>query len=120
VEALQRKERQDEIQFSTEFGGKLVWVPVISLCKIFIPSYAFHALLCGNWPFSFSFSPPNRETFWVNSNITWFLLPKFGFSLDRNQLFSSLVSQNQSMSQIIIDDYHFFLAPHQYWVAKIE
>ncbi len=32
---------------------KLVWVPVISCCKIFIPSYAFDALLvCRNWPFS--------------------------------------------------------------------
>jgi hypothetical protein len=28
---------------------KLVWVPVISYCKIFIPSYAFDALLCRNW-----------------------------------------------------------------------
>jgi hypothetical protein len=37
---------------------KLVWVPVISFCKIFIPSYAFDALLCRNWPFS----PPNRLT----------------------------------------------------------
>jgi hypothetical protein len=40
--------------------GKLVFstVPVISLCKIFIPSYAFDALLRRNWPFS----PPNRLT----------------------------------------------------------
>jgi hypothetical protein len=38
--------------------GKLVWVPVTSFCKIFIPSYAFDALLCRNWPFS----PPNRLT----------------------------------------------------------
>ncbi len=37
---------------------KLVWVPVISFCKIFIPSYAFDALLCRNWPIS----PPNRLT----------------------------------------------------------
>jgi hypothetical protein len=37
---------------------KLVWVPVISFCKIFIPSYAFDALLCRNW----LFSPPNRLT----------------------------------------------------------
>ncbi len=39
---------------------KLVWVPVISFCKIFNPSYAFDALLCRNWPFS----PPNRLTLW--------------------------------------------------------
>ncbi len=31
---------------------KLVWVPVISFCKIFIPSDSFHGLLCRNWPFS--------------------------------------------------------------------
>ncbi len=37
---------------------KLVWVPVISFCKIFIPSYTFDALLRQNW----SFSPPNRLT----------------------------------------------------------
>jgi hypothetical protein len=37
---------------------KLVWVPVILLCKIFIHSYTFDALLCQNW----SFSAPNRET----------------------------------------------------------
>jgi hypothetical protein len=37
---------------------KLVWVPVISFCKIFIPSSAFDALLCQNWPFS----PRNRLT----------------------------------------------------------
>ncbi len=37
---------------------KLVWVPVISFGKIFIPSYAFDALLCRNWPFS----PPDRLT----------------------------------------------------------
>jgi hypothetical protein len=36
----------------------LVWVPVISLCKIFIRSYMFDALLCHNWPFS----PPNHRT----------------------------------------------------------
>jgi hypothetical protein len=30
---------------------KLVWVPVISLCKIFIPSYGFDGLLCRNWQF---------------------------------------------------------------------
>jgi hypothetical protein len=30
VEALRRKERPDETQFTTKIGGKLVWVPVIS------------------------------------------------------------------------------------------
>jgi hypothetical protein len=42
---------------------KLVWVPIISLCKTFIRSYVFDDLLCGNW----LFSPPNRETFMDNS-----------------------------------------------------
>jgi hypothetical protein len=32
---------------------KLVWVPDISFCKIFIPSYTFDALLCQNLPFLF-------------------------------------------------------------------
>jgi hypothetical protein len=31
---------------------KLFWVPAISFCKIFIPSWVFDALLCRNWPFS--------------------------------------------------------------------
>jgi hypothetical protein len=56
VEALRKKERQDETQFHrqnrkdrmklslpSKLVGKLVWVPVISFCKIFIPSYAFDA-----------------------------------------------------------------------------
>jgi hypothetical protein len=41
--------------------GKLVWVPVILLCKIFIPSSRFDALLRRNWPLS----PPTRETLWI-------------------------------------------------------
>ncbi len=36
---------------------KLVWVLIILLSKIFIPSYVFDALLCRNW----SFLPPNHE-----------------------------------------------------------
>ncbi len=28
---------------------KLVWVPIISFCRIFIPIYTFDALLCRNW-----------------------------------------------------------------------
>jgi hypothetical protein len=39
VKALRKKERQDKTQF------KLVWVPVISSCKVFIPSYVFDVLL---------------------------------------------------------------------------
>jgi hypothetical protein len=37
VEALRKKERGDETQFITKIGGKLVWVPVISFCKISFP-----------------------------------------------------------------------------------
>jgi hypothetical protein len=33
MEALRKKERQDETQFTTKIGGKLVWVRVISFCK---------------------------------------------------------------------------------------
>jgi hypothetical protein len=47
VEALRKKEGQEETQFITKIDGKkLVWVLVISFCKIFIPNYAFDALLC--------------------------------------------------------------------------
>jgi hypothetical protein len=37
MEALRKKERGDETQFTTKIGGKLVWVPVISFCKISFP-----------------------------------------------------------------------------------
>ncbi len=47
-----------KLSLSPKLGAKLVWVPFISFCKIFIPSYAFDALLCRNWPFS----PPNSLT----------------------------------------------------------
>jgi hypothetical protein len=40
---------------------KLVWVPVLALCKIFILSYMPDAILWENWPFS----PPNRVTIWI-------------------------------------------------------
>ncbi len=61
LEALQKNERQDETQFSSgkrkdrmklslpeNLVEKLVWVPIISFCKIFnfIPSYVFDALSC--------------------------------------------------------------------------
>ncbi len=53
VEALRQKERQYETPvYHQNWWKKLIWVSVISLCKIFIPSHAFHALLCGNWLFS--------------------------------------------------------------------
>ncbi len=43
VQALRKNETQDGTQFTTKIG-----VPVISYCKIFIPSYVFDALLCQN------------------------------------------------------------------------
>jgi hypothetical protein len=60
LEALSKNERQDETQFKTrpKLVEKLIWVPVISFCKIFIPSYTLDALLSQNWPFL----PPNRIT----------------------------------------------------------
>jgi hypothetical protein len=47
-----------KLSWSPKLVEKLVWVPVILHCRIFIPSYAFDALFCWNWPFS----PYNRET----------------------------------------------------------
>jgi hypothetical protein len=55
-----------KLSLPPKFVEKLVWLPVISFWKIFIPSYAFDALLCQNWPFS----PPNRETSWITLNET--------------------------------------------------
>jgi hypothetical protein len=55
---LRKKEDRMKLNLPPILVGKLVWVPVISFCKSFIPSYAFDALLCRNWPFS----PPNRLT----------------------------------------------------------
>jgi hypothetical protein len=51
VEALKTKERQDENSLSllSNLLEKLVWVVLVILfCKIFIPSYAFDALLFRN------------------------------------------------------------------------
>ncbi len=46
VEALRKKERGDETQFTTKFGGKTSLGPSYFVFKNFIPSYAFDALLC--------------------------------------------------------------------------
>jgi len=58
VVPVKRKDRM-KLSLPPKLVGKLVWVPVISLCKIPIPSHGFDPLLCINWPFS----PLNRETF---------------------------------------------------------
>jgi hypothetical protein len=48
VEALTKNETQDETQFPTKIVGNLVenlvWVPIISSYKFFIPSHAFDPL----------------------------------------------------------------------------
>ncbi len=46
VETLWKKERQDEtLSLSLNLLEKIVWVIVISLCKIFIPSYRFGLIM---------------------------------------------------------------------------
>ncbi len=40
----------------------IVWVPVISFCKIFLSCYVYDALLCRKTGQS---HPPCRETFWI-------------------------------------------------------
>jgi hypothetical protein len=64
VEALRKKRKvRMKLNLPPKLVGKLVWVPVILFCKIFIPSHAFDALLCRNCPFS----PPNRLTLRLTS-----------------------------------------------------
>ncbi len=59
VEALMKKERQHEkLSVPPKLLEKLVWVPVILFCQIFIPSSVFDSLSCRNWPFL----PPNCLT----------------------------------------------------------
>jgi hypothetical protein len=48
VEALRKKERLLRFSLPPKLVEKLVWVPIISFCKIFSPSYTFDALLCPN------------------------------------------------------------------------
>ncbi len=62
VEALRKKERHGETQFSTKIGGKTSLGPSYFLfCKISILSYAFRALIYKNRPIS----PLNRLTLWI-------------------------------------------------------
>jgi hypothetical protein len=52
----QERKRKDtmKLSLSPNLVEKLVWVPVTSFCKIFIPSYAFDVLLLRNYvKFSF-------------------------------------------------------------------
>jgi hypothetical protein len=70
-----------KLSLSSNLLGKLVWVPVILLCKIFMPCYTFKPQLCRNWPFS----PPNSESLWITlmlaSSLVWSVkLGSFGSS----------------------------------------
>jgi hypothetical protein len=51
VEALKKKEKQDETSLPPKLVKKLIWLFVILFCKIFIPSERFDTLLCQNLPF---------------------------------------------------------------------
>ncbi len=63
-----RKDRM-KLNLPPKLVEKLVWVPVLSFCKIFIPSYTFDALLCRNWPIS----PPNHVSIQITLITTQFL-----------------------------------------------
>jgi len=75
---------------------KLVWVPVISFCKIFIPSYVFDALLYRNWPFW----PPNRVTFRTRNFSVFFFFFFFSFFFFFFFLFGALVLVSDSSSSL--------------------
>jgi hypothetical protein len=57
-EVVRKKERGDETQFTTKIGGKTNLGPKYFILQNCIPSYAFDALLCQDWPFSL----PNHLT----------------------------------------------------------
>jgi len=47
VEAFQKKEfDRMKLSLPPKLVENLIWVPFILFCKIYIPSYAFDALLC--------------------------------------------------------------------------
>jgi len=55
-----------KLSLPPKMAKKLVWIPVISFCKIFILSYVFDGMLCRNWPFL----PPSRVTSWITLLLT--------------------------------------------------
>ncbi len=70
VEVLRKKKREDENQFTTM--EKLIWVPVISFCKISFP--LMH--LMTYYAETGLSSPPNRlpdfmDIFIVYANVCW-------------------------------------------------
>jgi hypothetical protein len=46
---FKKKKKQDETQFTTKIGENFSLGPNYFVCKLFIPSYIFDALLCQNW-----------------------------------------------------------------------
>ncbi len=56
--AQEKRKEGMKLSLSSKLVEKLIWVPVILFCKIFIPSYAFGGLLCRNW----LVSPPSHIT----------------------------------------------------------
>jgi hypothetical protein len=62
-----------KLSLPPKLAEKLVWVPVISFCKISFPVYAFDALLCRNWPSSLPNSLTLQITLVPGGNI-WYLL----------------------------------------------
>jgi hypothetical protein len=76
---------------------KLVWIPIIWFCKVFIPSYGFDALICRNWLFS-----PLLPDFTDNSivcNKSEALLVQFFSSLKRNNSHQICASKNRPFMQ---------------------
>jgi hypothetical protein len=48
VEEIRKMKDRMKLSLPPKLVEKLVWVPVISFCRIFILSYTFDALLCRN------------------------------------------------------------------------
>ncbi len=48
VEEMRKMKDRMKLSLPPKLLEKLVWVPVIVFCKIFILSYTFDALLCQN------------------------------------------------------------------------
>jgi hypothetical protein len=81
VEALRKKERQYETQFTTKIGAETSLGPsyFVFFCKIVIPSYTFDGLLCRGW----HSRPLIVWTLWINliPSLLNFLFLSFEFLL---------------------------------------
>ncbi len=104
VQALRKKETQDETQFTTKIGVKSSLGPSYFL---FIPSYAFDGLSCRNWPFSPSKSPHFTDNSRIHCNgwnhkalslthVSWvFCVRKTTFSCSELDLIQELEMSNR-------------------------